>query len=105
MTRQEKSNDTAGKEDAMIPLYQDPCFTFRFVDDRLIPRFHLDGVESGQQVAVFKIDPVTEQRMGQLAIATVGDGGWVELLEPILVRAGDVFIAVPVPAISHVKQD
>lgn len=80
----------------MIPLYQDSCFTFRFDDDRLIPRFHLEGLEPGQLVAVFKIDPVTEQRLGQLAIATVGDGGWVKLLEPILVQAGDAFIAVHV---------
>lgn len=81
----------------MIPLYQDSCFTFRFADDRLIPRFHLEGVEFGQQVAVFKIDPVSENRLVQLAVATVGDGGWVELLEPILVQAGDVFIAVLAP--------
>ena len=35
----------------MRPLYEDPHFTFRFADDRLIPRFHLEGVEAGQQVA------------------------------------------------------
>ncbi len=40
----------------MIPLYEDPCFTFRFADDRLIPRFHLEGVEDGGRVSVFKID-------------------------------------------------
>jgi hypothetical protein len=27
----------------MLPLYEDPCFTFRFADDRIIPRFHLEG--------------------------------------------------------------
>ena len=31
----------------MLPLYEDPCFTFRFADDRIIPRFHLEGVEAG----------------------------------------------------------
>ncbi len=25
----------------MLPLYRDPHDTFRFADDRLIPRFHL----------------------------------------------------------------
>ena len=33
--------------------------------------------------------------MGLLATATVGEGGWVDLTEPIIVRAGDAFIAVP----------
>src|SRR5262245_10066094 len=28
----------------MLPLYEDPCFTFRFDDDRIIPRFHVEGV-------------------------------------------------------------
>ena len=32
----------------MIPLYHDPHFTFRFADDRIIPKFHLEGVEAGQ---------------------------------------------------------
>ena len=32
------------KESRMLPLYEDPHFTFRFADDRLIPRFHLEGV-------------------------------------------------------------
>ena len=82
----------------MLPLYQDPCFTFRFADDRLIPRFHLEGVEAGRRVSVFKIDPGTGERLGLLATATVGDGGWVDLAEPIIVRAGDAFIAVPEPA-------
>ena len=34
----------------MIPLHHDPWFTFRFAEDRLIPRFHLDGVEAGRRV-------------------------------------------------------
>ena len=79
----------------MIPLYHDPCFTFRFADDRIIPRFHLEGAEVGRRVSVFKIDPRTGQRLGLLATATVAEGGWVELTEPIMVRAGGGFIAVP----------
>jgi hypothetical protein len=79
----------------MIPLYHDPCFTFRFADDRIIPRFHLEGVEVGRRVSVFKIEPGTCERLGLLATATVGEGGWVELTKPIMVRAGDAFVAVP----------
>jgi hypothetical protein len=79
----------------MRPLYEDPCFTFRFADYRLIPRFHLEGVGAGRRVAVFKIDPGTGERLGFLATATVAEGGWVDLREPTLVRAGDTFIAVP----------
>ena len=79
----------------MRPLYEDPHFTFRFADDRIIPRFHLEGVEAGQQVSVFRIDPGTGERLGLLATATVGEGGWVDLPEPIIVRAGEAFIAVP----------
>ena len=79
----------------MIPLHQDPWFTFRFADDRIIPRFHLEGVEAGRRVEVFRIDPGTGERLGLLVTATVGDGGWVELDEPIIVRAGEGFIVVP----------
>jgi hypothetical protein len=82
----------------MRPLYEDPHFTFRFADDRIIPRIHLEGVEAGQQVKVYKIDPGTEERLDLLATATVGDGGWVALAEPIVVRAGEAFIAAPIPA-------
>ena len=79
----------------MLPLYEDSWFTFRFADDRLIPRFHLEGVPAGQRVSVFKIDPHSGERLGLLATATVGDGGWVDLREPIIVQAGEAFIAVP----------
>lgn len=78
----------------MLPLYEDLCFTFRFADDRRIPRFHLEGVGAGRRVEVYKIDPSTSERLGLLATATVGGGGWVDLVEPIIVRAGDAFIAV-----------
>jgi hypothetical protein len=78
-----------------IPLFRDPHFTFRFADDRLIPRFHLEGVEAGRRVSVFNFDPSSGERLGLLATATVGEGGWVDLLEPIIMRAGEAFIAVP----------
>jgi hypothetical protein len=78
----------------MLPLYEDPCFTFRFAEARIIARFHLEGVEAGRRVSVFKIDPGTGERLGLLTTAAVGDGGWVDLTEPIIVRAGEAFIAV-----------
>jgi RimJ/RimL family protein N-acetyltransferase len=78
----------------MIPLYNDPHFTFCFADDRIIPRIHLEGIEAGRRVSVFKIDPTTGERLGLLANATVGEGGWVDLDPPIIVRAGDAFVAV-----------
>ena len=83
----------------MQALYEDPCFTFRFADDRIIPRFHLEGVEVGRRVSVFKMDPSTGERLSLLATAAVGEGGWVDLGEPIMVRAGEGFVAVPEPAL------
>jgi len=79
----------------MIPLYEDPHFTFRFADNRIIPRFHLEGIEAGRRVSVFKIDPQSGERLGLLSTATVGEGGWVDLGDSIIVKAGDAFIAVP----------
>lgn len=79
----------------MIPLHHESHFTFRFAGDRIIPRFHLEGIEVGRRIAVFKIDPGTGERMGLIATATTGEGGWVDLAEPIMVRAGDGFVAVP----------
>jgi hypothetical protein len=79
----------------MIPLYRDPWFTFRFADDRLIDRFCVEGVAAGKTVSVYKIDPETGARLAVLARATVGADGWVELTEPIIMRAGEAFIAVP----------
>jgi hypothetical protein len=82
----------------MLPLYHDPHFTFRFAEDRLIPRFHLKGIEAGRRVLMFRINPDTGERLGLLATATVGEGGWVDLQEPLIVRAGEAFITVPEPA-------
>jgi hypothetical protein len=78
----------------MLPLYGDPGFTFRFAEDRIIPRFHLDGVEPGRRVVVHKIDPMTSQRLDLMTTATVGEGGWVDLPEPIIVKPGEAFVAV-----------
>jgi hypothetical protein len=79
----------------MIPLYRDPEFTFRFADDRIITRFCLEEVAPGNKVAVFRLDPETGRRLGLLATATVGDAGWVEVADPIVMRAGEAFSAVP----------
>jgi hypothetical protein len=76
------------ENEAMLPLYHDPWHTFRFADDRIIPRFHLEGVLAGSQVSVVKIDPESGERLGSLATATVGKGGWVNLPHPITMRAG-----------------
>jgi hypothetical protein len=89
-----KASDGSTKFRKMTTLSQDPWFTFRFAEDRIIPRFHLEGVEVGRHVSVFKIDPGTGKRLGLLALATVGGGGWVDLGEPIIVRAGEAFVAV-----------
>lgn len=78
----------------MIPLHHDRHHTFRFADDRIIPRFHLEGVGAGRRADVFRLDPTTGARLGLLTTGTTGDGGWVDLKEPIIVRAGDAFIAV-----------
>jgi putative acetyltransferase len=84
----------------MTPLYRDSDFTFRFSDDRLVPRFHLEGVKAGHPVTVFALDPDTGNRGEVLAKATVGEGGWVELAAPLVVRAGGGFVAVPTPAVA-----
>jgi hypothetical protein len=45
-------------------------------------------------VDVFRIDPVTGERLCLLTTGTTGEGGWVDVKEPIIVRAGDAFVAV-----------
>lgn len=89
----------------MLPLYHDPCFTFRFGEDRIIPRFHLEGADNGRHVSIIKINPATGERQGLLASATVGENGWVDLPQPILVRAGEAFIAVPILIREEVYHD
>ncbi len=48
-----------------------------------------------RRVSVFKIDPGTGDRLGLLTTAIVGETGWVDLLAPIIVRAGEAFVVVP----------
>lgn len=79
----------------MLPLHRDPHFTFRFAENRLIDRFHLDGVEPGTPVSVFTLDFATGEGLELIATAVSGDGGWVNLSEPLVVRAGGGFVAVP----------
>lgn len=81
----------------MLPLYRHPHFTFHFAEDRIIPRFHLEGIEVDRRVKVFKIDIESGERLELLAEAVVGEDGWVDLAEPIIVQAGEGFIAVPEP--------
>lgn len=78
----------------MTPLHRDLGFTFRFADDRIIPRFHLEGPAPGLDVSVVKIDAAGE-RLGLLATAVVEEGGWVDLPRPIVVRRGEGLVAVP----------
>lgn len=78
----------------MIPLHHESHFTFRFGDDRIIPRFHLNEVEPGRRLSVFKIEPDTGEQLELLTTATVGEGGWVDLTKPIMIRGEDAFIAV-----------
>lgn len=73
-----------------MTLYADPHFTFRFAEARVVPRFHLEGVPPGTPVLVRACDTAAP-----LARAVVGEGGWVNLPEPLIVRAGDGFEAVP----------
>ena len=78
----------------MLPLYEDPHFTFRFDTDRLVPRFHLAGVAAGRRVSVYRTGP-DGKRVEMIAVGVTGPDGWVELPEPIVVRAGEGFDAVP----------
>ncbi len=78
----------------VMNLYRDAHYTFRFAEDRIVPRFHLEGVEAGRGVIVFELtDTGASARV--LAKAVAGEGGWVELAEPLIVRAGGGFVAVP----------
>jgi len=90
LVRRLKSSTAA----ARLPLYADPGFTFRFADDRIIARFHLEGVPAGRSIRVLAADPQTLQSGVLLATGVVGDAGWVDLPQAIVVRAGDVFVVV-----------
>jgi hypothetical protein len=86
--------DSTEEECRMISICHDPHCTFRFAEDRIIPHFHLEGVEAGRRVAVYKLDPDTVVHLGVPVRAAVGEGGWLDLAEPIIVRAGAVLVAV-----------
>lgn len=45
------------------------------------------------------------KHLGLLATATVGDGGWVDVPQPIIVRAGEAFIAMPIEIRAEKDQD
>lgn len=77
----------------MIALYHESHFTFRFGDSRRIELIHLEGVPPGRTVTLVRIDATTGERLGIIASAVVGDGGWVDLPQAIVVSAGDAFIA------------
>jgi len=79
----------------MIPIHHDPHFTFRFADDRMIPRFTLKASRPGSVSRCSRSTLAPASGLDLLVTATVGDGGWVDLPHPIIVRAGDAFIAVP----------
>ena len=40
-------------------------------------------------------DEESVKRLELMAMATVGEGGWMDLREPIVVRAGDAFVVLP----------
>ena len=69
-------------------LHEDSHDTFRFADDRVIPRCHLNGVPPRTLVAVYRIDLVTEGRRELLTTAAAGEGGWVDHPEWLRVRPG-----------------
>ncbi len=79
----------------VLPLYQDPWFTFRFADDRIIPRFHLEGAEAGRRISVFKIDPGIGEWLGLLATATV----------PFYLLSTVIPVAIPTTKLSSSRAD
>lgn len=80
---------------SIFPLYRDPWYTFSFEEDRLIDRFHLDGLAPGHIVTIYRFDSANGKRGDQLDKATVGEEGWVELSEALVMRVGESIIAVP----------
>jgi|GEM_PF-638018 len=78
-----------------LPLYYPRSFLFRFTEDRRVARFHLQDVAPGTRVSVFRLEADPQQWRELLATAVAGAGGWVDLLEPLIVRAGQGFVVVP----------
>ena len=46
-------------------------------------------------MSVLKIDQGSGERLGLPVTATVGDSGWVDLLEPIIARSAEAFVGMP----------
>jgi len=46
-------------------------------------------------VSVFCLDTASGERLDLSATATLGEGGWVDLPEPVVMWAGEGFVAVP----------
>lgn len=90
-----KSSDRERVTLPRLSLHADPYFTFRFAEDRIIPRIHLEGVPAGRPVRVHAANPQTLEPGVLLVTGVVGKAGWVDLPQPIVVRAGDVFVVYP----------
>jgi hypothetical protein len=81
----------------MLPLYEDPYFTFRFADARLIPP--VPSRRRRSRAAGFGLQ---DRRCHRRALGPAGDckrgrRRLVDLTEPIIVRAGEAFIVVLEP--------
>jgi hypothetical protein len=76
----------------MIPLYSDDRFTFCFAEDRIISRFHMEGISVGTSVRIYRFSTETKEVQELLQEAIVGENGWVEIKNPLVMRAGDGFV-------------
>ncbi|MFQ3650838.1 MAG: hypothetical protein SNJ75_10935 [Gemmataceae bacterium] len=77
----------------MISLFREPWYRFHFTEDRLVPRFHLEGVPTGIRVRVYQL--VQDEPGPLIAEGVVGADGWVECLPALRVQRGEGFLAVP----------
>src|SRR5437764_469756 len=87
----------------MLPLYHDPWFAFRFADDRIIPRFHPEGIRCERDwrclqlagpipfttvgVLVSLVRPLAETGISMFAISTFDT-------DYLLVKAADLARAI-----------
>lgn len=77
----------------MISLFREPWYCFCFTEDRLIPRFHLEGVPTGVRVRVHQL---VQERPGPLLMeGAVDELGWVDCPTPLRMRRGEGFLAIP----------
>jgi hypothetical protein len=77
----------------MIPIFREPWYRFCFAENRLIPRFHLEGVPTGVRVRVYRL--VQEEPGPLLLEGIVGEAGWVECLPPLRMHSGEGFLVIP----------